>query len=588
MSSSPVFIKVDGGNGPRGPRGFPLKLKGTKSFATELSGKYKIGDDILDGLQPGDQGYENPIIGQAYIIGKDVWVFDDIEVWINAGPLRSGVTVGAVNVTEPNFAPTVVDVGQEFDAVLNFGLPRAPVASVGDIEVLFPNQNPDVSTRIVDGDIELDFKLPRTAELSIGEVSTSEPGGQGNVTAIDNNGDVILDFVVPMGPTGPSDTAVANVLYVAADGSDLESGTSLADPFATIGKALSVATSGTTVFVKSGDYTENNPLTIPAGVSLIGDNLRSVTVRPQNPTSDIFYVNNRCYISGFTFRDHLDPAAAFAFNPDQSAGSIFTSPYIQNCSSITTTGKGAFINGGVVGGLKSMVMDSFTQYNQGGMGVHLTEGGYAQIVSVFTICCDVGFLVENGATASISNSNCSFGNIGIKAEGKSDTLYSGTTVGSVQSGSSVVIQIDQPPVIGDAVSFDSQESLYIVSSFEEVSLSVYNVTFTRRLESLIGDDVVAEFFALSTFSVSAHTFEYVGTGTEIFTATPRFGGVPIQENEVVEVSGGKIYFTSTDQKGDFRIGPELTIDNQAGIISGTTFERSLFAVMTPYILAIEG
>ena len=51
---------------------------------------------------------------------------------------------------------------------------------------------------------------------------------------------------------------------------------------------------------------------------------------------------------------------------------------------------------------------------------------------------------------------------------------------------------------------------------------------------------------------------------------------------------GLVVFTSTDQLGDFRIGAGLTIRRQAGTIEGETFERSLYAILTPYILALEG
>ena len=54
------------------------------------------------------------------------------------------------------------------------------------------------------------------------------------------------------------------------------------------------------------------------------------------------------------------------------------------------------------------------------------------------------------------------------------------------------------------------------------------------------------------------------------------------------MDGGRVNFTSTDQKGDFRIGTGLTINRATGTIEGDDFDRSLFAVMTPYILAIEG
>ena len=44
--------------------------------------------------------------------------------------------------------------------------------------------------------------------------------------------------------------------------------------------------------------------------------------------------------------------------------------------------------------LKSMVCDSFTQYNEAGIGVSISNNGYAQLVSIFTIGCDVGISVH--------------------------------------------------------------------------------------------------------------------------------------------------------------------------------------------------
>ena len=63
------------------------------------------------------------------------------------------------------------------------------------------------------------------------------------------------------------------------------------------------------------------------------------------------------------------------------------SPYVRNCTSITTTGRRYEIDGRLADGLKSMVVDSYTQYNQGGVGIALTNQGYAQLVSAFTVCC---------------------------------------------------------------------------------------------------------------------------------------------------------------------------------------------------------
>ena len=62
--------------------------------------------------------------------------------------------------------------------------------------------------------------------------------------------------------------------------------------------------------------------------------------------------------------------------------------------------------------------------------------------------------------------------------------------------------------------------------------------------------------------------------------------MPIHDNQVVMTNGGFVAYTATDELGNFNIGPELVINQDTGTISGRTFEKSLFAIMTPYILSI--
>lgn len=687
-----------------------------------------------------------------------------------------------------------------------------------------------------------------------------------------------------------------NVLYVAKNGGDLNDGTTMARPKLTIKGAVDrivqlredgAPTVGTTIFVRSGDYTENNPIRLPEAVTIVGDNLRAVTVRPLNKTQDIFWINNACYITQITFKDHEAPSSAVAFPPDGSVGVVHTSPYVQNCTSMTTTGTGMRVDGAHVSGLKSMVVDAYTQYNQGGIGVHMLNGGNTQLVSVFTINCDIGFLCESGGFCSITNSNSSFGNIGIKADGVSPVLYTGNLTADTLGSTFVLNGLTTRPNVGDAVQFGSNPEYYTVSSSTaftsagaaivppvytnesaqrknvrnlvldnknkvltdmidflnetypdydfnqfkatrdggliidavvddmilntnyktvQAGISYYRATalnfITTQLEetlasitfirdavltllptsaekttiennfntvlSIIEDGVGAApaytfnpptafdqnrvnmiaiiqanrqflieegiafltinyplpfeyneakcrrdigfiidavtydvlylgnsqtadaadeyygnnnlqipaeqtqatvdtfehiklisnqcvrnvpvspvlntagvtqdtslspvgpaeadtilnplfnivtnlienaytseltidervpiivpagstvaFYQYSLAASSGHTFEWVGSGTNINTSLPYLGGIPNQVNEVVEVNGGKVYFTSTDQRGDFRIGEELVINRNSGTISGRTFSRSLYSIMTPYILAIS-
>jgi len=253
------------------------------------------------------------------------------------------------------------------------------------------------------------------------------------------------------------DAPVGNVLYVSGNGNDNNSGNSLANALANIHVALNRAQPWTTVFVKSGDYfLYEQPVTIKTRVGLVGDNLRTTTIRPTQPTVNMFYVNNACYVTGITFRDHLYPSAAFSFNPDGSAGTIITSPYIQNCSSITTTGTGMRVDGNYVTGLRSMVCDSYTNTNEGGIGIHMLNRGYTQLVSVFTICCDIAVLCENGGFCSITNSNASFGRLGLKASGVSQPVNFGKFVEAVETEEGIkylFANLNGRPNYGDAVLF---------------------------------------------------------------------------------------------------------------------------------------
>jgi hypothetical protein len=272
-------------------------------------------------------------------------------------------------------------------------------------------------------------------------------------------------FAGSAGVTGSvGNIAVENVLYVSKSGSDLNDGKSLNTSKLTIKAAVAAAKFGTTVFVKSGDYTEDNPILVPEGVAIVGDSLRTCIVRPLTKNLDLFWVNNAVYLSQMTFKDYEAPSAAVCFPPDGSAGAIHTSPYVQNCTSITTTGTGMRVDGNHVSGLKSMVVDAFTQYNQGGIGIHMLNRGNTQLVSVFTICCDIGFLCETGGFCSITNANSSFGNYGLKADGVSPALYSGKVKGDSAGRSFTLDNLIVRPNVGDAVKFDGNPDYYTVAS----------------------------------------------------------------------------------------------------------------------------
>jgi hypothetical protein len=139
-----------------------------------------------------------------------------------------------------------------------------------------------------------------------------------------------------------------------------------------------------------------------------------------------------------------------------------------------------------------------------------------------------------------------------------------------------------------ATSVESLRAQALVDIIANVVENEYSsrVGLKTTVPTTINDNTLVTFHQYSQIQSSAHNFEWIGAGTNINAALPYLGGEPISDNYAIAINGGKVYYTGTDQQGDFRIGNDLVINNSIGTISGRTFTKSLFAVMTPYILAI--
>jgi hypothetical protein len=51
--------------------------------------------------------------------------------------------------------------------------------------------------------------------------------------------------------------------------------------------------------------------------------------------------------------------------------------------------------------------------------------------------------------------------------------------------------------------------------------------------------------------------------------------------------GGIIFVTLTNEQGDFKVGTDFVIRQSTGTIEGRTFNRSIFSLITPFVLALE-
>jgi hypothetical protein len=604
-------------------------------------------------------------------------------------------------------------------------------------------------------------KRPTVSDLPLGELALNTNDGE---LFIQRNRAGIGSDIISVG----AGATVTNILYVTQDGSDTNTGKKLGDAKRTIGAALTTATAGSVIKVSAGSYLENNPLIIPEQVSIVGDSLREVSVSPQNADEDLFYVSNGNYVAEMSYTGTLNSGRAiFAFNPTQ-VGYFNQSPYIQNCTNFIPNSIGLKIDGSkAIGPLKSMVVDSYTQYNQGGIGVSITNEGYAQLVSIFTIANETAIFCGSGAACDLTNSNSSFGDFGLVADGVGPLKYTGIITSSAaanadtfvldlnvptlnvtaalydnttglttitvddthnfnvgmgvsivglaftcssgpgivtypsgnkgyifevagvpsstsfevyvgvstlshtyQSGGTVKINAVRPfdgqviyfdtlyytvngvtvssggtgytqnvditfgspstpwgipaTAVGEVVNgsvtkvemvsngrgyttaptvtFGSPNvgvntatgtanlvpTYYIIQSSTPVSAGICTITLNDNVPYIVGVGTTVPFFKQSRVLASGHSLEYIGSGTNIATALPAAGGVPIQENETDARNGGLVVFTSTDQSGNFRIGDGVQINQQTGTISGTFYSKSLFSTMTPFILALGG
>jgi hypothetical protein len=142
-----------------------------------------------------------------------------------------------------------------------------------------------------------------------------------------------------------------------------------------------------------------------------------------------------------------------SLSPLQGTGPIRVGPYVRNCTNFIPNSIGAKIDGfnsevgdkGEIGIQGAFHVDSYTQYNQGGIGVSITNGAYGQLVSIFTICTDRAIYTGQGGQLDLTNSNSSFGREGLVSEGvgdntsKSTDRYSAGIVTGVERGENVLI-----------------------------------------------------------------------------------------------------------------------------------------------------
>ena len=500
-------------------------------------------------------------------------------------------------------------------------------------------------------------------------------------TFLDSSGEVgVAKSILAASETGElvwvgAGASVTNIIHVNEDGDDGFDGFTLKTAKRTIGAAVTMANTGDIIQIAAGSYTEDNPVVIPNNVTLDGDDLRQTQITPSNVGVDLFHVKNGTLIQNLSFVGAANTGAVIAFPPDGSAGIITQSPYIRNCTNFIPNSQGLKVDGSHAEGLKSMNVDSYTQYNQGGIGVTISNNAYAQLVSIFTICNVTGISAVSGAQCDVNNSNASFGTRGLVASGVGTVNQTGAvaSVGVVDDNTITVGSLTDRPFTGQAFylgelfnevrnftvtnagsgytstnpplvtvaaptgpggraaegiavvnGFGSITSVevsssgsqyrgaptvtiaaptsgttaqasptmapvyYTINSATPVTAGISTITIDQTLPNAVGIGSTVPFAKQSLILASSYTFEHVGSGININTARPSKGGVSIPENQAISEEGGKVVYTSTDERGNLKVGDNFTINQQTGDITGDAFKKSIQSQLTPLIIALGG
>ncbi len=303
-----------------------------------------------------------------------------------------------------------------------------------------------------------------------------------------------------------------NMFYVSTLGDDTNVGDHQHGAFRTLKHALDVVDGSTagpvTVHIFPGEYEEEFPLTVPSNVTVIGEDIRTVIIKPTVSTqsNDAFYLDGESTVCHLTIKDFYSPGYAFKF---LTGGIISTrSPYVHNITVITKgsvtsasdprgfaqgdAGAGAYLDGAVLDNASlsaSALFHSVTFITPNSNGLEITNDVRIEWLNCFTYFADKGMYALDsgnggGEIRSINSANV-YGNYGAIADGSNTLMY------------------------------------------------------------LIG-----------------HNFGYIGSGSSSTNDVTLL----LQDQEVVELNNGKVHFVSTDQQGTFRVGDSFF----ANFTDGTT------------------
>jgi hypothetical protein len=190
----------------------------------------------------------------------------------------------------------------------------------------------------------------------------------------------------------------------------------------------------------------------------------------------------------------------------------------------------------------------------------------------------------SGATAIVTNLQASAGKVYIKYNPASPAFQAGETIndghgntlviatGGVtgQKGMLLVMNnLTANPQAGASIQIAGDTYSYVIQSvsgtYVDASSLIYVALAQEKPDPSADGTAVTIRYKYSQIRLTGHDFLDIGTGGIVTTNYPNTPLVPpAQGNEVNEVFPGRVYYVSTDQNGNFRVGEYFTVDQGTG------------------------
>jgi hypothetical protein len=188
----------------------------------------------------------------------------------------------------------------------------------------------------------------------------------------------------------------------------------------------------------------------------------------------------------------------------------------------------------------------------------------------------------SGATATVTSNQAAAGKIYV--DNVTGTFQSGETITNGSGGSATVQAngtADQTgyvvvlnnlaylPVPGRSIEFSGDTTTYVIQSvsgtYVDVTSNIIVVLAQEKATTSADGTSVTIREKFSQIRLTGHDFLKIGTGG---ISTTNYPGDPTQQptpgNETVETFPGRIYYVSTDQDGNFRVGEYFKIEQATG------------------------